>query len=277
MKYIKEIFLNLLRAFGVLWLVVEIASFFNNELAIAIKSYWWMFLLLGLGYPVYHFLFPKRRFKFKINNKDITIELVIGDIFKEQGPIIIGSNTRFVISSDIISSSSIQGLFSDKYFADREEINKQIKLQIKDEVSSPFGTTITIKSTERTGYFCAIADINQNGVARSNVENIRVSLAGLWSYLSSNAEKDILNIPILGSGFSRVSTPREDLVKEIIRSFIASTSDHTFCDGIRLVIYKKDIKKYDINVDQLVDFIKYSCIYSIVPAVSKKLVGTAEE
>jgi Thoeris protein ThsA, Macro domain len=275
MKNFQIIISELLHVFGALYFLVEVTDYFGgNDTSLKIKSYWWLFLVLGLVISFIR-LKPKKRFLFKLNDRDITIEFVIGDVFKQPGPIIVGSNTRFIASSDVISPSSIQGIFSKKYFSNPRTISDQIKSQIGDGLQ-PLGTTVAVRSSNKTGYFCAIADVNERGVAKSSFENIRVSLAELWNYLSSNAEKDVLNIPILGSGFSRVSASREELAKEIIRSFIASTSDHTFCDGIRLVVRKDDIKKYNINVEQLVEFIKYSCLYSIVPPASGVLVGTAE-
>jgi len=275
MQYFKIIASEFLHVFGALWLVVEATSFFiSNEASMKVRSFWWLFLALGFLISASR-LIPKRQFQFKLNNRDITIELVIGDIFKQKGPIIVGSNTAFVTSNEIIAPSSIQGLFSSKYFANVRAITDQIKSQV-GEGTQPLGTTVAVRSSEKTGYFCAVAEVNDARVAKSNIENIRVSLAELWNYLSSNAEKEILNIPIIGSGFSRVSASREELAKEIIRSFIASTSDHTFCDGIRLVVHPHDIKKYNINIERLVKFIEYSCIYSIIPPGLGGAVGTAE-
>ena len=107
------------------------------------------------------------------------------------------------------------------------------------------------------------------------MENIRISLAGLWSYLSSNAEKDTFNIPLLGSGFSRVPATRGDLFAEIVRSFIASTSQSTYCDGLRIVVYSKDINKFGIDINEMVKFLDYSCQYQISDP-SSEVAGTPE-
>ena len=276
MKYFKIIASELLHVFGALWLIVEAVSFFMNEQAAEkVKSYWWLFLVVGIVISVIR-LIPKRRFNFKLTGRDIIIELVIGDIFKEKGPVIVGSNTDFITSNDIISPNSVQGLFTSKYFTDRRVIDEQIKSQVGDG-PHPIGTTVTIRASNKIAYFVAIAEMNDAGVAKSNLENIRLALGELWNYLSSKGEKDILNVPILGSGYSRVSSPREMLAKEIIKSFVASTIDHTFCDGLRLVIHKKDISKYNMDIENLIQFIEYTCKHSLIGIGSaESMIGTAE-
>jgi hypothetical protein len=274
MKFFKVVISELLHVFGLLWLIVEVTSFFATEAtANQAKSFWWAFLLFGIALSIYR-LIPKKRFSYKLDGKDISIELVSGDLFKEKGPIVVGSNTAFITSPEIISPKSIQGLFTSKYFSNHQALRDQIQGQINGATEG-YGKTVTVRANERIGYFCAIAEVNENGVAKSNIENIRVSLAELWNYLSTNGEKDIINVPILGSGFSRVSVSREELFQEIVKSFIASTSEHTFCDGLRIAIHPNDIKKNKIDLIELSKYLEYSCKYSLVESTSTGS-GTAE-
>ncbi len=262
MKFLKIIGSELLHVFGALWLLVEATSYFGSiEASNKIKEFWWVFLLSGILISLYR-LIPKRKFSFIVDNRDTTVELVVGDIFKQKGPIIVGSNTGFITDAGTISPSSIQGLFCEKYFPSIQPVKDQINAQIQN-LPCEFGTTITIRGSSRVGYFCAIAEVNSSGVARSNIENLRISLGGLWNYLSDNAEKDIINIPILGSGFSRISAKREELVRELLLSFFAALSQSTFCDGIRIVIHPNDVKTYNIDICELARFFEYSCKYSL--------------
>ena len=267
MHFFKIVVSEFLHVFGLLWLVVEATSFFATpEAAEKAKSYWWVFLIIGIVLSVYR-LIPKKRFSFKLDNKDITIELVSGDLFKEKGPIIVGSNTAFITTPEVISPKSIQGLFTSKYFSNHQAIKDQIQGQINDETQN-YGKTVTVRANNRIGYFCAIAEVNEHGVAKSNIENIRISLAELWNYLGTNGEKDYINTPILGSGFSRVSESREELFQEIVKSFIASTSEHSFCDGLRIIIHPEDIKKNNIDLEELAKYLEYSCKYSLIESTS---------
>lgn len=267
MKFIKIIGSELLHVFGVLWLLVEATSYFiDDATSNTLKDLWWVFLIIGFIIAAIR-LKPKRRFSFIVDDRDITVELVVGDIFKEKGTVVVGSNTGFITSNEIISSNSIQGVFCNKYFPSIQPVNDQITSQIQD-LPCEFGTTVTVRGSSKTGYFCAIAEVNDSGIAKSNIENLRVSLVGLWSYLSDNAEKNIINLPILGSGFSRISAKREELVKEILLSFFAAISQNTFCDGIRVVIHPSDIRTFNIDVNELARYFEYSCKYSLIEQTS---------
>ncbi len=274
MEKAKVIISSMLGVFGALWLVVEIVGFFSNEEnAKIIRSFWWLFLIVGLVISVVKVL-PKKRFCYLVDGRDISIELVIGDIFRQKGPVVIGSNTRFETNPTLISENSVQGLYTTKYCSDVRSINNQVNAQQPNRPVE-FGTTVTIRGNDKVGYFCAIAEMNDVGVARSNMENLRSSLGGLWVYLSETAEKSILNVPVLGSGFSRVSEPREEIIQEIVLSFIAAINDSSFCEGIRIVVHPKDIKKYKMNIDRINKFLEHHCQYT-PKKPSEIKVGSAE-
>lgn len=274
MDKIKTIISTILSVFGALWLVVEIVDYFGGkENAEKIRTHWWVFLLAAIIIIICK-LWPKKRFSSLVDGRDISVELVIGDIFKEKGPIIVGSNTAFETSPTIISGTSVQGLFSSKYFSDIRSINDQVNSQQPNRPVD-FGTTVAVRGQERVAYFCAIAEMNEAGVARSNMENLRASLGGLWVYLSENGEKCVLNVPVLGSGFSRVTEPREEIIQEIVLSFLAAITDSSFCEGIRIVVHPKDVKKYGLKIERITKFLKHQCQYAPKkPSIAT--VGSAE-
>lgn len=274
MDKIKTIISTILSVFGALWLVVEIVDYFGSaESAEIIRSLWWVFLLAAIIIIIYK-LWPKKRFSYLVDGRDISVELVVGDIFKEKGPIIVGSNTSFETSPTIISNTSIQGLFSSKYFSDIRSINDQVSSQQPNRPVD-FGTTVAIRGQDRVAYFCAIAELNEAGVARSNMENLRASLGGLWVYLSENGEKSVLNVPVLGSGFSRITEPREEIIQEIALSFLAAITESSFCEGIRIVVHPKDVKKYGLNIDKITKFLEHQSRYA-PKKPSPASVGSAE-
>lgn len=260
---------EILHVFGALWLFVEISSFFNEPISKTIKSFWWSFLIVGIGIIIIR-LFPKKKFTFPILNRDCRIEVVLGDIFKQEGSMIVGSNTIFEVDLNIISLESIQGQFCERYYKDTGALKNIIKKEYPN-LPVGFGTTVRVKGTGKTGYFCAIAELNQSNVAKSNFENLQKSLGVLWEYISSNSEKGTINIPIIGSGFSRISEKREVIVREIVRSFIAGITDHCFSDCLRIVIHPKDIKKHTFNLEEFLEFVGYITKFTVLkPATQGK-------
>jgi hypothetical protein len=272
-KYFKIILSELLHVFGALWLSVNILSFYGNvDLSIKIKSLWWVFLLIGIIIIIIR-LVPKKKFKFPISERDCRVEVVIGDLFKQEGSIIAGTNTSFEVDPQIISPKSIQGQFCEKYYKDTTALKSLINSKF---TSFPvdFGTTLKIKGTGKTGYFCALAKLNSSNVAISNFQNLQISLGGLWDYLSSNSEKETINIPIIGSGFSRLKEKREVIAKEIIRSFIASISDNCFCDCLRIIISPSDIKSHTFDIEEFLKFVGYATQFASLKPISQ---GTGQE
>ena len=268
-KIFKIIISEILHAFGILWLLIEISSFFNEPLSKAIKPFWWIFLIIGIVIIIIRLL-PRKKFTFHISGRDCRIEVVLGDIFKQEGSMVVGSNTTFEVDPSIISLESIQGQFCERYYKDTGALKRSIEMQCPN-LPVEFGTTIKVKGTGKTGYFCAIAELNQSNVAESNFENLRKSLGVLWNYISSHGEKGTINIPIIGSGFSRISEKREVIIKEIFSSFIAGITDHSFCDCLRIVIYPNDIKKHTFNLEEFLEFVRYKAKFALLkPTVQGK-------
>jgi len=267
MKSVGKILSNILISFGALWLFVEVFDYFGGKsVSLWLQKQWWIFLFVGLGIAIWKCI-PKRKYVFPIKGRDCKIEIVIGDILKQQGPVVVGSNRQFVVDETIISSKSLQGQFCKKYYKDTKALNAYIQQELGNDAVD-FGTTVKINGVKKTAYFCAIADINDHGVAHSTKGNILRSLSVLWDYLASHAEKDFINVPILGSGFSRVDVPRELLAHEIVRSFMAALSQSSnFCDGMRLVIYPKDIKDHKFDLEEFIEFVGYTSKYAIPETV----------
>ena len=274
MNLLKTIISTTLSVIGALWLLIELVRFFGGpENADAIRSLWWVFLLVAIGLIIYQ-LWPRKRFEFLVSGRDIAIELVIGDIFRESGAIVIGSNTKFETNPAVIAPNSVQGLFTAKHCKDMKSVNQQINAQVA-ALPTDFGGTVTVHGMGRTAYFCAIAEMNNAGVAQGTIENLREALGGLWSYLAQSAEKGTVNVPVLGSGYSRITASREELIREIVLSFLAALTESNFCDRMRIVIHPKDVKQYKIDVERVQNFIAHSCEYT-TPAPAQTRVGTAE-
>ncbi|WP_155986644.1 macro domain-containing protein [Thioalkalivibrio sp. ALE23] len=274
MNLLKTVISTTLSVLGALWLLIELVRFFGGpDHADTIRSFWWVFLLVAIGLIAYQ-LWPRKRIEFLVSGRDIAIELVIGDIFKESGAVVIGSNTRFEINPAVIAPNSVQGLFTAKYCKDMKSVNQQINAQVR-AFPTDFGATVTVHGTERTAYFCAIAEMNNAGVAQGTIENLREALGGLWSYLAESADKGTVNVPVLGSGYSRITASREELIREIVLSFLAALTESNFCDRMRIVIHPKDVKQYKIDIERVQKFIAHSCEYT-TPAPAQTRLGTGE-
>lgn len=272
---------SILTSFGSLWLIVQIGEFLFGQTSpfiINIKEYWFIFLFLGLIIAV-KIANPKFTFGCKLTNRDISIEITIGNLFKQKGALVISSNTTFDthISKELIAEKSIQGQFTKQlYYGDETQLDNDISLAlqgIQPEILSgsrigknkkyPIGTTVRLNPKDRTVYMFAIANINEHGVASSSYENLKQALAYLWLFIGNRGLKENIVIPVIGTGFSRLPQSREEIIREIIKSYIAACSESTFSDKLTIVISPTDIEKYKINLDELEQYIAHLCKYTI--------------
>jgi hypothetical protein len=275
-----NLFVSVLSSFGALWLFVEISYFFLSDeslFIIKVKDCWYIFVLLGLLVAII-IARPKFTFGYKLSNRDIIIEIAIGNLLKRDCSLIIGTNTTFDthISNDLISDGSIQGQFTKLiYNGDESQLDKDISFELKDIQSEilnekrtgknrkyPIGTTVKLNRQKRNFYLLALANINEHGVASSTYDDFKHALACLWLFIGKKGLKENIAIPVIGSGFSRLIQKREIIIREIIRSFVAACSESTFCDKLTIVLNPSDIKKYNIDIGELENFIRYICEYT---------------
>jgi len=81
-----------------------------------------------------------------------------------------------------------------------------------------------------------------------------------------------LRVPVLGTGLGKLLETRQEIVREILRSFIAACSSNRFCDEFTLVISVKDFIEHEIDLNELGEFLKYLTTYTEMRSASD--VGT---
>jgi hypothetical protein len=279
-----------LSSFGTLWLLVEIATFFvaDTKAPNAIRHAWPLFALVGLLIAVLRCR-PHLTVSHKLNGRDVTIEIAVGDVFSFPGALIIGSNATFdtLISRELISERSVQGIFTKKYYGDATQLDAELSSNLRDVAGEnlqgrrigkakkyPIGTCVRVNPKQRTGYLLAIAEINEHGVASGNFNDLKESLAKLWEFVGRRGSKEPLIMPVLGTGFSRLPQTREEVVREMIKSFVAACSEMTFADKLTIVIAPYDMEKYSISLDELGSFLRHVCSYTVFSTGKQPAVGT---
>jgi hypothetical protein len=268
----------LLSSFGVLWLLVEISDYFFRDSALPafLRGQWWFFLLAGIAAAI-GMCKPKTSVEHKLRGRDVTIEIAVGDIFSFVGSLVVGSNTTFDtrISQKLIAERSVQGAFTQRYYADAAQLDAEIApnlamIPFTDLPSPregkvrryPTGTVARLNPKGRTAYFVAIAHMNEHGVCEGTFEMLQVALAELWVHVGSRGSKEPLVCPVLGTGFSRLPQTRETIVCEIVRSFIAACSERVFSDRLTIVVSPSDMLRYQISLKELGSFLRHECVYA---------------
>lgn len=281
----------LLSSFGALWLIVVIADHFfkNTNIPETIESLWWLFFLVGFIIAVW-ICKPILLVRARLRDRDVHIEIAIGDVFAFDGSIVVGSNTTFDtrVSTDLISESSVQGQFTRRYYHGEAQLDAEVTASLNGlpynhlngtrvgkSKRYPIGTVVRLNPKGRIGYLTAIADINEHGSASGNFDALKICLAELWLFIGDHGGKEALIVPVLGTGFTRLPHKREIIVQEIIKSFIAACAERTFSDKLTIVIGENDAIKNKISLSDLGDYLNHVCNYAEFSSNSSERIGTA--
>jgi hypothetical protein len=119
-----------------------------------------------------------------------------------------------------------------------------------------------VETRGRRAYFVAIATMNDGGVAHGNFEDLLSSLPSLWEYISTHGNFDPVIVPVLGSGYSRLSQPREEIVREIVKSFVAACASSRPTERLTIAIPYKDCYEHRVDLDELERFVQHVCRYT---------------
>lgn len=281
----------LLSSFGALFLLVKIATYFfvaTSNWPDAIREQWVLFGIFGLCAAIW-WCRPKLKVSHKLNGRDVKVQIAIGDMFTMEGALIVGSNTTFDtrVSRELIAAKSVQGTFTEKFYGDETQLDSELKTCLE---GLPFtklngtrigksnryepGTCVRLNPKERTAYLIAIADINKHGTASSNFKMVKESLSALWVFIGTKGLKGSLVMPVLGTGYSRLSQPREEIVRETIKSFVAACSERTFADSLTIVITPQDAANHRISLDELGSFLHHVCQYTSFSQNDEPAIGT---
>jgi hypothetical protein len=265
----RETFLSSL---GAIWLILEIFDFFQIINQADIPSYGIVYAMLASVVIVLHKKRPISKICYKIPRKDISIEVFIGDLFSCEGQKIISTNNTFDTNTEnnLIATNSLQGQFSQKYFQGNiHELDQKIENSLEDRefhsIENPvgknkrydIGTVARIALGRDIFYMLAIAELDENGTAITDLVTIKRSLENLWEYISYRGETDPIVIPLLGTGRGRITTSRKEMIGIHARSFVEASENRIFSNKLVIVISPDDAKNFDINLFEIKDYLAH--------------------
>lgn len=273
-------FTSALAALGGVWLLTEILQFINiaPKFIDWLRDNWWVFGAAGLLYGLWDNR-PRIAVSCSLKNRDVRIEVRVGDLFAGSTALVIGCNTSFDtdVASGLISSRSVQGQFTARCYSDIAHLDGDLVRALAEPHTPthtvnqskrgksqvyPIGTTVTLRPQRRPAYLCAIAHMGPTGNASATFDDIKTALPMLWDHITTAGDAGEVAIPVLGSGFGRVAQSREALVREILRSFIAACASQRPCSSLSVVIHPDDYYNNSIDLRELGLFLTHLCKYT---------------
>lgn len=195
------------------------------------------------------------------NSPNVRISLVKGDLFDQEGHLVIGMCTTFDTSiPDIIARSSVQGQFLDRVFSGSvAELDTQLEralspYQSVGRINKPgkqdkyaIGTVAILKEHARR-YFCvAYTEMNERNEARGTMDGTWRSLDSLWKAITAEANGGRVCIPVIGGGQSRLAQvlPAQDSIRFIAMSFMLASRSEKICDELVIVARQSEYERLD--------------------------------
>lgn len=258
---------------GILYLCVDLADAFNIYKKDQYRYYGLIILIvLALSY-VLSTRRPLSRVSYKIPQKDIVVEVLIGDLFKIPGEVIISTSSTFDtdMASGLIAVTSLQGQLATNYFnGQTTEIDRQIEASLAREQFTinekrpgkkkeyPIGTVARVSAHSKNFYLVAMSHMQDDKNAQSTLRIIDEALENLWVNLASKAEVGDIVMPLMGTGRGRVAYPRKKMIERIAQSFADACNERAFSNKLIIVVRPEDASRFSLNLFQVRDYLGQS-------------------
>ncbi|HAT9591197.1 TPA: hypothetical protein JBD08_12470 [Legionella pneumophila subsp. pneumophila] len=238
----------------------------------------WVYLLvisvIAILYASYN-AWPRNCYTIHYSHPDTSISILIGDLFKQDGHLVIGMSDTFDTEVPIIiKKNSIQGQFLEKIFNnDVSLLDKELKqalngIDIKEIVSDnnkkkgknkryPIGTVAAL-GKGNTFYFCvAYSHMDSNNCAQSSPCDLWNSLDNLWDAIRVHGQQEQVSIAVVGSDLARLTNrlSRDELIKFIILSYLSASRHRPITKRLQIIIHPKDIN--NTNIVSLAEYVNY--------------------
>jgi len=273
----KSILNDFVTFVGLFWLIVEIASYSTNgKTDYFAKSVWFfLFAFILIVFVAIVKNKPKSSFTYQLRDKDNIVEVKVGDAFDNAGTLVIPVNNCFDVcmGGNVMKARSLLSKMIEKYYSEKEDhLANDIGKKIDCTKTHDIGTTIEVEQKHKKFYLLASSKKKENNRVESTIDDVLLSLSNLWEYIALESGRDgVVTVPLIGTNHGRIpNLTRSTIAKEIIHSYIEASKRLNICDKLIISILPGDLKKGNIDLDEIDEYLKYSCKhYRMVTFASK--------
>lgn len=257
---LKQLLINFIQIFGVIWLIIESIALFNSNVAsLGYKGYFSIIILsIVLTLITY---FNRKNFCVNLREYNIKIKISTSDIFRAKGNIIIGSCDTFDTElGDIINPKSLIGQLQTIVFnSNRNDLDSDLEKAltnynyVEDSLKTfgknkryPLGTTPFIKKNGNLYFLLAFCSMKTNIMRVStDVNSLWDTLLMCWKAVRDHGSHNDIHIPVIGSKFARTGISYNLLIQLIIMTYLFASKEEAITGNLTIHVHKGD---YD-NVD----------------------------
>ena len=254
-SYPRSVFATL----GIFWLIIEPIIGLTGE-SIDL-TYWELFCgsaVFGLAWLSVDGLwlsgFLRHSIEIKSSGFDTKIITEFGDIFQQDGWKAIAVNDFFdsMVDNRHVSSGTLHGIHLQKYWAGNiDDWDKQIDDHLSGEAYSKvtrnsgkqkryeIGTTAEVKKNSEKFLCVALSFTDVSNLeTKATSSDLLKAVRGLLCKARSVCAGEPLNIPLMGSGLSRVGIKSNILIHLILTAIIEETKINKVTSEIRIILPK---------------------------------------
>lgn len=261
-------------AFGGFWLVLEPVSLIFPNL---FDKNWVLFVVVIAlsGVIALWMSRPRNRLTFELPPTDVSITIAVGDLLKQKGNVVVGSNDVFDtdLADDIISPKSVQGQLLQRIFdGDRAELDRQIAHSLAGVAFAPdaekvFGKrnrfeigTVAIARHGGTRFFLpAMATMSAHHPPNvtTTIVGVQTALTETWQAIGKGGQREPVHAPIIGSHLGRLGLSRTWLVQMMVLSFVAVAKKEGGSADLTIWVAEQDASIVDLAA--LDDWLRALC------------------
>lgn len=211
--------------------------------------------------------FPRFSLRHRMTTANITLNIVVGDLFAQDTHIVIGFSDTFdtsVAGEQIINSSSLQGqLLHRLYVDDQQRLDTELAAALSAAKPAgkesradkpygklaryPIGTVAVLGKPQRLIFAVAYGRMGNDMVARSPVKDLWYCFNELWEAVYLKGQRGPVSVPLMGTGLARInSLDPENLLRLILLSFVSYSRTELVSQELRIVIQPADATRVDL-------------------------------
>lgn len=260
---------NFLQALGVLWLLLEVASYFFSHLIKARGSLFYTFIVIAVVWAIGR-SFPTLKYKKKSKASNVVIEVKVGDLLSEPGNIAFGCNDYFdtepekVVGSRSLIAQLVQKSFDGNHasldsritdFLDKQGISGITAFDKSLGKSQRFaiGTVAVILANQRKVFLISFTKTGSDNNTTVSKDDLWTSLTALWAAIGKHGYAEPISIPAWGGGLARFAASRLSLIQLAMLSFVIATRESIISRKLTLIISESDYDPQEMT--EVIQFI----------------------